>query len=258
MFKTYSDIFSQRADSYHRAMMACPHARENEFMSVLKQYSPREGEIVCDIPAGGGYFWNYLKHTGCHYTAIETSKYFYEHCPTANSQQRKLCKMHQIEMPDNQVDALYSIAGLHHLENRQRVYQEFFRLLRNNGIAVIADVPAGSIVGRFLNEFVDQQNSMGHEGIFIDQSDIKAMTDCGFKIRSNKVIDFDWTFPSVNEMTDYCRLLFGLDKASDQDIHDGIREFVGYTVNGDLVFMHWHLQFITLQKTGQPSNQIFT
>jgi len=248
MFQTYKDIFSLRANSYHQAMLDCPRARDSEFRAVLSQYAPAAGDTVCDIPAGGGYFWNYLKDSNCQYMAVETSKYFYDNCPINAQQQRLLCDMHQIELPDSSIDVLYCITGLHHIENRHQVYQEFFRLLKPQSYCVIAEVAAGSAVDRFLNQFVDQHNSMGHKGEFIDEHDLAAMLSCGFYVKSDIDLDYDWEFSSIDEMNHYCKLLFGLDQATDEQIESGIRDILTYDNDKKVVQMRWGLRFITLQK----------
>ncbi len=55
MFEAYESIFSRRGQAYHRAMQLVPSARRNEFSAALEQVDLRRGDVVCDVPSGGGY-----------------------------------------------------------------------------------------------------------------------------------------------------------------------------------------------------------
>jgi len=76
-------------------------------------------------------------------------------------------------------DVLVSLAGLHHLPDRAARYLEAKRVLRPGGRIVVADVLKGSSADSFLNGFINEANSMGHHGIFLDEGDVRAMEDSG-------------------------------------------------------------------------------
>lgn len=149
MFKTYKDIFSQRADSYHQAMSECPQARALEFKNTIEQVHIPDGSKICDLPSGGGYLWQYLPDNGLHFTAVEVSNYFFQNCPEDKHRERVLSELHEVALPDESFDIVFSVTGLHHIEDREAVYIELFRLLKPGGVAVIAEVKQGSPVACF-------------------------------------------------------------------------------------------------------------
>jgi ubiquinone/menaquinone biosynthesis C-methylase UbiE len=248
MFKSYKDIFSQRADSYHQAMSECPQARALEFKNTIEQVHIPVGSKICDLPSGGGYLWPYLPDNDLHFTAVEVSNYFFQNCLEDQHRERVLSELHKVALPDGSFDIVFSVTGLHHIEDRGAVYAEIFRLLKPGGVAVIAEVKQASPVAYFLNEYVHQYSSMGHEGLFLDAADIRLIEKAGFNINKNKYIEYGWWFNTVKEMTRFCRLLFALDKVDDESLEQGIKHYLGYESHVDGIEMAWGLQFITLSK----------
>ncbi|OMH38061.1 methyltransferase domain-containing protein [Motiliproteus sp. MSK22-1] len=248
MFKSYSEIFRQRAHSYHEAMNTWPEARNQEFNALINQTPIHRQDRICDVPAGGGYLANYLRSYDVSYTAIETAHYFFEQCPDIQGNKRILSELDNIDLPDTAFDIIFSLAGLHHIEDRGQVYRELHRLLKPAGTAVIADVKTNTATALFLNQFVNQHNSMGHEGIFLNERDLQLLEDGGFSITSNKQISYYWRFPSVEAMATYCRLMFGLDQANNDVVVEGISQYLGFQEQHSTVEMNWSLQFLTAKK----------
>lgn len=244
MFKSYGDIFRQRADSYHEAMQRWPRAREREFELIVEEGRIAPGEVVCDVPAGGGYLRHALPDGCAAVHFVETAPYFYEHCPEDDRHRRHLCELESLALADRSVDCVLSLAALHHVEDRPAVYREFHRILRPGGRLVVADVAAGSAVAGFLNEFVDAANSMGHEGLFLVDEDRRGLESAGFAIESDRVIDYHWRFADAAEMGAYCRRLFGLDLADETAVAEGARRYLGTVALDGGIGMNWALRFI--------------
>jgi hypothetical protein len=89
---------------------------------------------------------------------------------------------------------------------------------------------------------------MGHEGLFLDEADLRLIKKTGFNIDKNEYIEYGWWFNTVKEMTRFCGLLFALDKADDKSLEQGIKHYLGYESHVDGIEMAWGLQFITLSK----------
>jgi hypothetical protein len=51
----YAQIFDARGRDFHEAMIWLPKAREEEFRMIVHHADIRDGQMVCDYPAGGGY-----------------------------------------------------------------------------------------------------------------------------------------------------------------------------------------------------------
>ncbi len=240
------------------AMAQWPNARDREFQLLLGETNLKDGLVVCDLPAGGGYLSRYMSDYNVIFHAIETSKYFFERCPKDRSHHRYLCELNALPLENASVDRVFSLAGLHHIQDRLPVYQEIARILKPYGYAVLADVAAGSAVDKFLNTFVDSKNSLGHEGLFIDQHDLMQMDQLELIVESDREIEYYWMFDSTNDMTAFIKSLFGLDLADSATILKGIDEYLGYEAHENTTLMCWALRFLRVRKPfhkGEVSDQ---
>ena len=57
---TYPEIFAQRGNRYHDAMLRFPNARDAEFQRLFDACPVAPGARVLDLPAGGGYLARFL------------------------------------------------------------------------------------------------------------------------------------------------------------------------------------------------------
>lgn len=241
---SYQDIFELRADTYHEAMTQCPAARAREFEAIVSFSSLQPGSVVADIPSGGGYLESYISNTVSGIIAVEPTRQFYARCEETRLLKKLLSPLEAIDIADETIDAIISLAGLHHVVDRATVFNELRRILKPDGVLCIADVRLGSDVDRFLNVFVDQYNSLGHEGWFIDRGFKQALTSARFAIEKNQVIPYSWNFHDVEEMVRFCILLFGLDDATPDTVHAGIEHYLGYTTDSAGCQMNWELEFL--------------
>ncbi len=147
-------------------------------------------------------------------------------------------------MEDSTVDAIVSIAGLHHVDDRPPVLREMRRVLRPRGRLCILEVPVGAITDRFLNEFVHRHNSMGHEGRFVDDKFRDDLEAAGFRIETDELCRYTWDFSGEAEMVEFIQLMFWLDKASPGTILKGVKDILGVVEDGDGWKMNWELQRI--------------
>jgi SAM-dependent methyltransferase len=249
MFQSYEQIFSKRADAYQKAMELYPDAREREFQLVVECADIKPGDIVCDAPSGGGYLRSYLPDEIQRYLAVETAPDFTSHCPMGERSRIILSPLDNIAIENSSVDVCINLAGSHHLENKPDFFREVARILKPGGRFVVADAETGTGADRFLNGFVDQYNSMGHEGIFLDGQTAADVVACGFRIQTDELIDYPWSFKNSEDMGVYCKLLFGLDLATPEIVTKGIEDILGYMPGPGNVNMAWSLRFIVAVKT---------
>ena len=247
MFDTYSQIFERRADAYHAAIRAHPLARRHEFEAVLQRLAPVAGERVLDAPAGGGYFKAWLP-ARVTWIAVEPAADFCGHLDGAAPGDRLLnCALEAMTLPANGVDACVSLAGVHHLPDRRLFYGEVARVLRPGGRFVLADVATDSPVAQFLNGYCNEANSMGHDGRFLGEETPADLDACGLAVVADELVPCPWTFADRTELGDFCRMLFGLDRAGSATAACAAAErTVGLHLEpGGGVRMAWSLRMLT-------------
>lgn len=236
----YHEIFNHRGDAYHNAMALCPMARREEFRIPLNLLELGDGQTLCDFPSGGGYLRGFLDHE-VEVIALEASEEF-----AAQGHPCSVGNWTAIPRPDQSVEAFLSLAALHHASQRDEFYREVFRVLKPGGRFVIGDVMAGTPQDQFLNGFVNGQNSMGHQGDFLDQDTEKQrMIAAGFEVDHQELYRYPWTFESEDLMIRFCRGLFGLDLADDATILAGLQPLL--TEPGSLQ-INWSLLFVRGRK----------
>ena len=240
MFDSYADIFSERAGLYHRAMAAFPLARRSEFEAMVSPLAGRGVSSVCDLPSGGGYLAAYLP-SEWRYTAVEPTDAFAELCLLEPGQQLVRSPLTAVPRPDGSFDAVISLAGLHHEQDKLAILREAARLLRSGGTAVIADVAAGSNEDRFLNGFVDANSQMGHRGEFLDEQFAVDVEQAGFAIASDDLVATPWTFDSRTDAAAFATDLFGV-SASPQEVEEALQSTVGFEDSDGRVAVTWYLR----------------
>jgi len=249
MFKTYQDIFNQRGILYHQAMVKYPLARADEFNQIIKLSELQDNLVICDAPSGGCYLSNFIE-PDLKIISIETSKEFIKNSENTAKNTIILCEnLGNIPLESGYLDRILSLAGLHHVDSKIGFYQEAYRLLKPTGMFCIADALENSKVAQFLDIFVDQYNSMGHQGSYLTSSTKQELESVGFEVVHDASIDYNWQFDSVASMANYCQLLFCIDRAQEQQIVDGIEKYLGYHEDDGRCSMNWELHFIKGIKT---------
>ncbi len=244
MFQSYEEIFSKRADAYQKAMELYPAARDREFQLAVETAQIKAGETICDAPSGGGYLRAYLPAGVHRYLAVETAADFTGHCPMGRHDRIIRSPLDQIEIVDQSVDVCINLAGLHHLENRSDFFNEVFRMLKPGERFVIADVAENTGADRFLNQFVHNNSSMGHQCLFLNAHTAGEISACGFNIHSDEHINYPWSFEKIEDMGIYCKLLFGIDLATVETVIQGIEATLGFMAGSGNVNMAWSLRYI--------------
>jgi len=248
MFKNnYKHIFDTRAESYHRAMTTWPKAREQEFKTALSFSDVSIKNIIIDMPSGGGYLSWYVPEVTELYH-IETSAAFTQNENKDTHHPTILTDENSIPFNNNSVDRFFSIAGLHHTPDKKSLFSEIKRVLKPDGIALITDTDEQSKVSRFLDEFVNAHNTMGHQGYYLNNNTLTELNMCGLKVTRDETISYQWLFDSINSMSSYCRLLFGIDEASQTEIINGVEQFLGFRQTNTGIEMNWELRFLRIEK----------
>lgn len=238
----YHDIFELRGRLYHQAMRKYPDARSNEFRSVIREAGIAPGMTVVDVPSGGAYLSRYLDDAEL--IGLETSQTFAQ---LANEKPGNVLLFDNNRFPlkGASVDRVLSIAGLHHVENKCALFAEMRRILKPGGRIVAADVAGDSAVRNFLDDFVGRYCATGHSGWYFGADTRAELREAGLKIVDEKRLDYLWYAPNMEQLADFCRLLFGMVNADTHTVADGIRNHLGTRETDDRTGLNWQLQCFT-------------
>lgn len=241
MFETYKNVFNQRAESYHAAMLKYPRARKEELLNIVSLADIQDGDFVCDVPAGGAYLSGFIQKN-VRLISIESSREFIKCGKDSSSHQRLLCEdIASLPLKSDSVDRVVSLAGIHHFEEKSSFYREICRLLKKGGVFALVDVMEHTPPAVFLNTFVDKNNSMGHRGQFLDEETKSDLEHAGFIVESAGSIVSYWEFGSVEEMADFYKMLFGMDRASLCQILEGVKEYLNFKIQDRVCRVKWDL-----------------
>ncbi len=245
MFRLYREIFVKRGDLYNQATDYCPDARKNERDELLSRLDLEPGLSLCDAPAGGGYVADGIAELYPDELDVICME------PTF-SLARRLIKKHRgiignmesIPLRNNSVDRVSSLAGLHHLPDKQVFFNETARIMKPGGLIVVADVQAETNPARFLNDSVDRYSETGHEGIFLQAGELSArLRDAGYTGVNEELVTYTWNFPDHESLVFFCKTLFGMTLATLRQVDDEIRSSLNVTVHNNSAHLEWSLIF---------------
>ena len=244
--QNYQDIFNQRGHLYNAASSICPTARDNELLTLLQLLEITDHDQLCDAPAGGGFVAEGIRRlnfSNCTITCVEPAERFAAAIPTVFS--THVCPIDQTQLPANRFTIVTSLAGLHHVQDRNGIFKEWRRLLKKAGQCVVADVGSDTATGFFLNSFVDRYCPGGHKGFFFEPGEFTSLfTAHNFKTVSEQLQTVAWRFNNRSEMGTFCKNLFGLEEVTAEYVARGLEEIVG-TQEGDhgQIDLQWQLRY---------------
>jgi ubiquinone/menaquinone biosynthesis C-methylase UbiE len=240
----WKKVWATRGKDYHSANAGFPAAREAERDILLDRMELRPGQSILDVATGSGYLLEKV-HTrfggAIRLFAIEPSEAFAANLPPYVSRVPGGSITH-FPLPDAAMDRVSNLSGLHHTTDQHLFFSESYRVLKPGGLLAAADVRHGSPVDRWLNEFVDEHNPNGHDGMFFKGGDMTRLFKvAGFTGIAEDTARYTWNFDSVERMVWFCRTLFGI-AADEEAVLKGITDILGYERNDSgEVFMNWEL-----------------
>lgn len=115
----------------------------------------------------------------------------------------------------------------------------------------IAETRWGANNWRCFSEFTTRYmvKYVCHNGNFWSEKDNEIILSSGFKNVEFSIQSYTWDFHNEIESIDFCKNLFGLDKASEIQIHDGIHTILkAYTSNDNKFHIPWQLGYFICKK----------
>lgn len=249
----YDSTFSKRSAEYTYATDTYPHVMDLEFQTAVDMCDIKLGDTILNIPGACVPLDKYIPpDANVTYIAYEINAKF------ANLTNMKCVRLDSIPLDSHTLDTVISVASLHHINDAERndMYREVYRLLKGTGKFIIADVLDGSPQADWLNNFVNTYNSGGHIAQFWSNEDISLLNNCNFDVETY-IKGYTWDFTSRAEMVDYCRNLFGLDLANDNQILDGLNMYLKpvHLPDGS-VSLPWKLIYFIAKPTVHPSSSL--
>jgi SAM-dependent methyltransferase len=242
----YSSIFSDRASRYVVASSRAPDIRANEFRAYLNCLALEACERFLDTPCGSGQAYAWLPD-GVSYLGLDPAADFVRACKAVGAPAVQ-SDMRRTPFQDGYFDVIGSLTGVHHEVDRRSLYAEWWRLLRPGGRLVLADVLAGSKVALFLNGFVAEWNSKGHDGDFLNAGDLADLSAVGFSRQEIQQLSYDWEALSETAMYEFMLDLFGLDRKPDMPKMREAWELLGWRSERGRCKVPWGLVSICAVK----------
>lgn len=238
----YSARFNNQTHNFLDAVQAYNNALDEELLTAIKMLDLKPNEILLNVFAGGISLHKFIDtRLNIQYLEYDTNKEFSNtdtHCVHYT--------IDNIPIESQSVDKIICLATLHHFNNEERqiLYKEFHRVLKPTGMLVIADVIENSSQANWLNVFVNEYNSNGHQGIFFSPLDSQLMNESGFKNVTVSIQHYNWTFPDDDSLIRFYKLLFGLNLCKDDNlILDNIKHFLEYNQRLNDVVVRWKLMY---------------
>lgn len=149
---------------------------------------------------------------------------------------------------DGTVDAVLGLAGLHHSDSHADTINESWRVLKNSGQVAICDVEVDSHVARWLNEFVNDNSSAGHEGRFVREGDMtRLFTDAGFTGVRECRRRVPWVFENRAQVVQFFRGLFDL-RCAPEEIDTALDRYFTFEERDGRFLVDWSLLYASGQK----------
>ncbi len=240
----------QRVDLFNEATRTCPNARSIERQLILDRLALVPGLHIADVGAGGGYLAEGISAAvdgDVHITCIENSESFAETIDPTYS--IVISSLGDIGLPDASVDRVACLAGLHHQEDKLAFVREAFRILKPNGIIVVADGLQDSPTARFLNGPVDRFTDLGHDGMFLRHKEFTdLMQQAGFTAIREQYETYHWPFPDRRTMIAFSKSLFRMGGATLDQVEEAIDEYLGSDPLPEGIGMRWGLIYCSASK----------
>jgi ubiquinone/menaquinone biosynthesis C-methylase UbiE len=250
--QNYEEIFEARGHLYNEAGSRCPQARVRERAALLDLLQAKPGEVICDAPAGGGYVADGIRARlgdRARVICVEPARRFASAISPVFEIRHDA--MDALTFEDASIDAVASLAGLHHFADKLPVFREWGRVVRPGGRVAVADVQADTDVAAFLNTFVDAWTPGGHDGIFLRPGELSAsLASVEFEPVAEELREVPWEFSDEPTMAMFCRTLFGLTKATVEQVHVGMKDYLRVETTATGVRFLWRLRYALARRLG--------
>jgi SAM-dependent methyltransferase len=189
-YKNYAETLYQviREDTYGEDIGQTSWLTAGEYRSFFEILKLSPDDHVLEVATGsGGPAVFMVKETGCTLTGIDINENGVENARKLAVQTRLTEKMNfiladasqQLPFPDASFDVIISIDSINHLKDRNKVFSEFLRVLKNGGRLLFTD--AVVITGILSNEEIAVRSSLGYFLFVPKGENERLLNEAGFK-----------------------------------------------------------------------------
>ena len=96
--------------------------------------------------------------------------------------------------------------------------------------------------------FVHAHSSSGYAGVFFNEHVQRELEGTGFSVRQATALDCLWRFPALEDMARFCKLLFGIDRASEAEVLAALKRYVGVRQSAGEYELNWEQLYVKAVK----------
>jgi len=258
----------ERWENYRLANSRFPHVRQIELMKQLELTNPQIGETIAEVGTGNGYLtFELAKSVGKSGRIIthDYQKSNLDFVERMNQNRFPITTIHQsldykLEISDESIDRVSSIATLHHYDDRlnntgttgrQRVLNEFYRALKDGGTLIIGDVAHGTAPQRYFDAIDNPKycNPRGHPHDFLDENLARKLCeDAGFEAITFEIKRVPWVFDDEEQAKNYLHTIHNA-KCTPEESLEIAKKCLPYTQVGRRNQIEWELFYLTAKKS---------
>ena len=261
-----SDI-KERWENYRKANTDKPLVRDNELKETFNLLNPQGGETILEVGTGNGYLTFPIAK------AVKNGQVITADINSDNLQSVVESNVDDlpiktllfnddtlfIDIESGYFNAVATIATLHHFDNlrestgekgREKVIAEFYRLLKNGGRLIIADVADSTISQGYFDAINNPENCFpeGHPyGFFTVSRLTELLNKVGFKNIKIEIKKVPWKFKSEDEARDFIHTIHNA-KCSIEESFSIAKKYLGFKKIGDNYELGWELFFVIATK----------
>lgn len=247
------EFSGDRAKLYRECLRQFPDSR-NEDIEIMKKYlKPKYGETILEIGAGNGFFSGQIAKSLGNKGKLIVLDPSLEQLDGVKELGANIdvlnARAENINLKEDSIDAIWSFGAMHHVFEKSKSFEKFYKILRKGGRIVIGDVFSGSKLAKHFDEQVAKYCITGHEVAF--WSDEYADSLCYLhRLRKPEIkkINQKWWFDSKKDLGIFLYKIHAMTKTNPEECLKGAERILGIGKKGDKFYLNWPMKIIITGK----------
>ncbi len=146
------------------------------------------------------------------------------------------------------IDGVFSFQSLHRFNNREMIFDQVHRILKDGQNFVIADVTKGTQTQKFFDDVIRKHNTIYYNFNFVDKEEICKLAGSKFELNGYLIRPNLWGAVLKRNIALEVKMMFGLN-IPHEEVLDGINEHFNLIERAPRLFhLPWELGYYSLQK----------